>query len=243
MIDEGKCKIISQHADSQGAPIACENNNIPNVYYNGENKQMTKSYLISQKINYKPYFEYFIKSTQSGTIMAYDWTGSLNDGSIIIYNASSIAAEGTQDAIDKAINDLKSRKIKVFNTSSFTVNGQKLTTYKADVDTDDNYEKDTEVISDGYFHESEFRSAPYFDLIIDGIDNIIETKTITDNTTNRYVKINKKKGLSAGAIVAIVASSVVTVAAVAAVIILCKPNIAQVAKPIDNSSTLHAIKV
>ena len=243
LIDEDKCKIISQHADSQGAPIACENNNIPNVYYNGENKQMTKSYLISQKINYKPYFEYFIKSTQSGTIMAYDWTGSLNDGSIIIYNASSIAAEGTQDAIDKAINDLKSRKIKVFNTSSFTVNGQKLTTYKADVDTDDNYEKDTEVISDGYFHESEFRSAPYFDIIIDGIDNIIETKTITDNTTNRYVKINKKKGLSAGAIVAIVASSVVTVAAVAAVIILCKPNIAQVAKPIDNSSTLHAIKV
>ncbi len=41
--------------------------------------------------------------------------------------------------------------------------------YMADVDTDEAYEGDTEVISDGYFHESEFRSAPYFDLQIDGI--------------------------------------------------------------------------
>ena len=39
----------------------------------------------------------------------------------------------------------------------------------ADVDTDAAYEADTEVIIDGYFHESEFRSAPYFDIIIDGI--------------------------------------------------------------------------
>ena len=39
----------------------------------------------------------------------------------------------------------------------------------ADVDTDANFEGDTEVISDGYFHESEYRSAPYFDLRIDGI--------------------------------------------------------------------------
>jgi basic membrane protein A len=49
------------------------------------------------------------------------------------------------------------------------VNGEKLESYMADVDTDPAYEGDTEVISDGYFHESEFRSAPYFDLQIDGI--------------------------------------------------------------------------
>ena len=107
--------------------------------------------------------------------MDYDYTGSLNDGSVIIYPVSSIAAEGTQDAVNQAISDLKSGNIKVFDTSKFTVNGKTLTSYKADVDTDDKFEKDTEVISDGYFHESEYRSAPYFDLIIDGIDDGTQT--------------------------------------------------------------------
>ena len=175
LINEDKCKIISQHADSQGAPNACESNSIPNVYYNGENKQLTNSYLISQKIDYKPFFKLFIESTQNGAQMDYDYTGSLNDGSVIIYPASSIAAEGTQDAVNQAISDLKSGNIKVFDTSKFTVNGKTLTSYKADVDTDDKFEKDTEVISDGYFHESEYRSAPYFDLIIDGIDDGTQT--------------------------------------------------------------------
>ena len=175
LINEDNCKIISQHADSQGAPNACESKNIPNVYYNGENKQLTNSYLISQKIDYKPFFKIFIESTQNGLQMDYDYTGSLNDGSVIIYPASSIAAEGTQDAVNQAISDLKSGNIKVFDTSKFTVNGKTLTSYKADVDTDDKFEKDTEVISDGYFHESEYRSAPYFDLIIDGIDDGTQT--------------------------------------------------------------------
>ena len=139
LINEDNCKIISQHADSQGAPNVCESKNIPNVYYNGENKQLTNSYLISQKIDYKPFFKIFIESTQNGLQMDYDYTGSLNDGSVIIYPASSIAAEGTQDAVNQAISDLKSGNIKVFDTSKFTVNETKLTSYKADVDTDDNY--------------------------------------------------------------------------------------------------------
>ncbi|MBQ7129302.1 MAG: BMP family ABC transporter substrate-binding protein, partial [Clostridia bacterium] len=65
--------------------------------------------------------------------------------------------------------DLEAGKIHVFDTANFTVDGKKLESYKADVDTDAKYEKDTEVIKDGYFHESEYRSAPYFDLRIDGI--------------------------------------------------------------------------
>jgi hypothetical protein len=41
--------------------------------------------------------------------------------------------------------------------------------YMADVDSDAEFKGDTNVVSDGYFHESEMRSAPYFDLDIDGI--------------------------------------------------------------------------
>ena len=78
--------------------------------------------------------------------MGADWVGSLNDGSVIVYLASSIAAEGTQNAVDQAVSDLKSGKVKVFDTYKFTADGKALSSFKADVDTDANFEKDTEVI-------------------------------------------------------------------------------------------------
>ena len=93
---------------------------------------------------------------------------------------------GTQAKLDEVKAKLISGEIKVFDTATFTVtvvtegenkknmnavvdeNGR-LTSYKADVDTDAAYAGDTEVVKDGYFHESEYRAAPYFDLQIDGI--------------------------------------------------------------------------
>ena len=69
---------------------------------------------------------------------------------------------------------LKDGSIHVFDTSTFTVEGKTLDSYKADVEADEAYEPDTEVISDGYFHESEYRSAPYFNLAIDGITRLDE---------------------------------------------------------------------
>ena len=249
LIDDDKCKIISQHADSQGAPNACESKGVPNVYYNGENTQLTKSYLISQKINYKPFFKIFVENTQKGTKMDYDYTGSLNDDSVIVYKASSIAAEGTQEAVDQAINDLKSGKIKVFDTSKFTVGGQKLTSYKADVDTDENFEKDTEAISDGYFHESEYRSAPYFDIIIDGIDSVVEEeeeeeeeeKGGNNNGTINFYRKEKNK-LSTGVILAIlIPCAVVLIAATIIGVILSRRASAPVSDP--SESTIQAMKI
>ena len=249
LIDDDKCKIISQHADSQGAPNVCESKGVPNVYYNGENTQLTKSYLISQKINYKPFFKIFVESTQKGTKMEYDITGSLNDDSVIVYKASSIAASGTQAAVDKAIEDLKSNKTKVFDTSKFTVDGKKLTSYKADVDTDENSEKDTEAISGGYFHESEFRSAPYFDIIIDGIDSTIEEEKEEEEeeeggnnngTINFYRK--EKNKVSTGVILAIlIPCAVVLIAAAIIGVMLSRRASAPVSSP--SESTIQAMKI
>ena len=249
LIDDDKCKIISQHADSQGAPNVCESKGVPNVYYNGENTQLTKSYLISQKINYKPFFKIFVENTQKGTKMEYDYTGSLNDDSVIVYKASSIAASGTQAAVDKAIEDLKSNKTKVFDTSKFTVDGKKLTSYKADVDTDENFEKDTEAISDGYFHESELRSAPYFDIIIDGIDSTIEEEKEEEEeeeggnnngTINFYRK--EKNELSTGVILAIlIPCAVVLIAAAIIGVMLSRKASAPVSSP--SESTIQAMKI
>jgi basic membrane protein A len=212
LIDKDGCKIISQHADSSGSPNVCESRGVPNVFYNGENPTLTKSYLISSRINWIPYFNYFINCTLNGIKMPYDWTGSLKDGSIEVYNASSLAVEGTQDAVNTAINNLKEGKIKVFNTSKFTIGGKTLSSYLADVDSDENFIGDTEVISNGYFHESEYRSAPYFNLIIDGIS--VDLDKANNETIYNFPKFktSKKKGLSTGTIVAIILPIVAAVA-------------------------------
>ena len=166
------CKLISQHADSLGAPTACELAHIPNVSYNGSTKDAGPStYIISSAINWEPYFEYIIDCTQNGKAIDTDWTGTIATGSVVLAELNTaVAAEGTQEAIDAAIAAFKAGTLHVFDTSKFTVDGNALTSYMADVDTDAEFKGDTEVVSDGYFHESEKRSAPYFDLTIDGIE-------------------------------------------------------------------------
>ena len=175
LISDG-CVLISQHADSMGAPTACENAGVPNISYNGSTQDACpNTFIVSSRIDWAPYYEYVIKSVMDGKSMDYDWVGNLADGSVKLTAVNTkAAAAGTQEAIDKAAEDLKAGKIHVFDTNNFTVGGKKLDSYLADVDTDDQYTPDTEVIKDGYFHESEYRSAPYFDLRIDGITTLNE---------------------------------------------------------------------
>ena len=173
---QGGCKLISQHADSLGAPTACENAGVPNVSYNGSTQAACpNTYIISSRINWAPYYEYAIKAVMDGTAIDADWTGTLSTNSVVLTDLNTtVAAEGTAEAIATATEKLEKGEIHVFDCSTFTVKGEALTSYKADVDTDDAYTPDTEVVHDGYFSESEFRSAPYFDLQIDGI-NLLDT--------------------------------------------------------------------
>jgi basic membrane protein A len=175
LIKEG-CVLISQHADSMGAPSACEAAGVPNVSYNGSTESSCpNTFIVSSRINWEPYYEYAIKSVMDGTPIDTDWVGTLSTGSVELSDLGKTApAEGTADEIEKVKKELEDGTRHVFDTSTFTVEGKTLDSYKADVDTDANYEKDTEAISDGYFHESEYRSAPYFDVQIDGI-NLLDT--------------------------------------------------------------------
>ena len=168
------CKLISQHADSLGAPTACENAGVPNVSYNGSTQAAApNTYIISSRIDWAPYYEYAIKAVMNGTTIDTDWTGTLATGSVVLTDLNTaVAAEGTAEAIAAATEKLEKGELHVFDTSTFTVKGEALTSYKADVDTDADYTPDTEVVHDGYFSESEFRSAPYFDLEIDGIERL-----------------------------------------------------------------------
>ena len=168
---DGGCKLISQHADSMGAPTACENAGIPDVSYNGSTKDACpNTFIVSSRIDWTPYFKYAIQNTINGEAIDTDWTGTLATGSVVLTEVNEqAAAEGTQAKIDEVKAQLESGEIHVFDTASFTVEGKTLDSYQADVDTDEAFTPDTEVIADGYFHESEFRSAPCFDLQIDGI--------------------------------------------------------------------------
>ena len=168
---EGGADLISQHADSMGAPTACENAGIPDVSYNGSTvSACPNTFIVSSRINWTPYFAHVIECVQKGEAIETDWTGTIATGSVELTEINeNAAAAGTQAKIDEVKAELEAGTIHVFDTANFTVDGKAFDSYKADVDTDAAYEGDTEVVIDGYFHESEFRSAPYFDVNIDGI--------------------------------------------------------------------------
>lgn len=171
LMDDG-CVLISQHADSEGAPKACEARNVPNVAYNISTISMApNTALVSSKIDWAPYFRMIINAELKGEEIPTDWCGSIATESVILTELNEkVAAEGTAEAIETAIQSFKAGTLKVFDTANFTVNGETLTEYMADVITDDAFTPDTNVIVDGIFNESTERSAPYFDIkYIDGI--------------------------------------------------------------------------
>ena len=167
--------LMSQHADSMGAPTACENAGIPDVSYNGSTvDSCPNTFIVSSRINWAPYFEYIVNQKIAGEAIATDWTGTIATGSVMLTDVNTaVAAAGTVEAIEAAKAEFEAGTLHVFDTAKegfITKDGAALTSYVADVDTDDAYTPDTEVVADGYFHESEFRSAPYFDVQIDGIE-------------------------------------------------------------------------
>lgn len=178
LIDNG-CKLISQHADSWGAPTACEERNIPNVSYNGSTvEKCPNTFIIASRINWTPYFEYIIDCVQNDKAIDTDWTGTIATGSVEITALGTAAAKGTQEKLDAVKAGLKDGTIKVFDCSTFTVDGKALTSFVADVDDAGDYIPETEVVETvngiTFVNESAKRSAPYFNIIIDGITAITE---------------------------------------------------------------------
>ena len=171
LINNG-CVLISQHADSEGAPKACEEKGVPNVAYNISTISMgPNTALISSKIDWAPYFKLIIENTQKGEAIPTDKCGTLAEGYVALTELNEkVAAPGTQEKIDEVKAKLESGEIKVFDTSTFTVKGEVLTSYLADVDDAGDFVPETEVVKDGEFKESTYRAAPYFDIkYIDGI--------------------------------------------------------------------------
>ncbi len=175
------CVLMSEHADTVGAPTACEDNGVPNVGYNISFAAVApNTALISSRINWTPYMQMAIESIMKGENFPTDIALGMADGAVELTELNeNVAAEGTAEKVQEVLAKLESGELQVFDTSTFTVNGMTAEEY---VQTED-YLQDTAnggfnaavhqvaagYVTDGYFHESEFQSAPYFDLPIDGI--------------------------------------------------------------------------
>ena len=177
---QGGCDLISQHADSFGAPTACENAGIPNVSYNGSTKEAgPNTYIISSRINWAPFFKMASEAVQKGETFDTNWTGTIDTGSVELTELNeAVAAPGTAEKLDEVKAGLQDGSIHVFDTSAFQVDGKAVDSSNVPADTtyaDFDSANAEALVADGYYHESEFRSAPYFDLNIDGI-NLLDTK-------------------------------------------------------------------
>ena len=161
----GGAVLVSQHADSMGAPNACEAAGVPNVSYNGSTlTACPNSYIISSRIDWTPYFTYAIEKVLAGESYDTDWTAGIDAGAVALTELNeAVAAAGTAEKLEEVEAAILDGSLKVFDCSTWTVDGQTLDTYTG------NPFYSVECIWDGYFHESETRSAPYFDMIIDGI--------------------------------------------------------------------------
>jgi len=177
MLINNGCVLISLHADSMGAPTACQAAGVPFVFYNGSCADACPdTFIVSSRINWTKYTEYMIGKVAKGEKLSTDWTGTLENGAVVMSEVNEkAAAPGTAEKLEEVKADLISGKVKVFDTSTFTVEGKEVTTYLADLNDWGDYEGETEIIKNGVFDESALRSAPAFDLTIDGI-TLLDTK-------------------------------------------------------------------
>ena len=176
LINNG-CKLISQHADSMGAPTACETAGVPDVSYNGSTiAACPNTFIISSRINWIPYMEVMVGRVAKGEKINADWTGTLANGAVALTELNeAVAAPGTAEKIEEVKAELIAGTRHVFDITTFTVEGKTLETYLADLNDWGDFTGDTEVIKDGAFCESQDRSAPAFDLTIDGI-TLLDTR-------------------------------------------------------------------
>ena len=180
MLMSNGCVIIGQHADSTGAPAAVQaaHENGTLAYSVGYNIDMLSVApdvaLTSATNNWAVYYEYAISTMQNGEKLPQNWAEGYEQDAVAITELGTACAEGTAEKVEEVENAIKSGEFHVFDITTFTVDGEQVDSCV--VDLNNNYEttdpEDEEAIWDGYFHESELRSAPSFALEIDGITKL-----------------------------------------------------------------------
>ena len=123
------CVLISQHADTTGAASACEAAKVYDVGYNVSMMEAAPNYaLTSASIKWGPYYTYATQSVINGESFETDWCHGHEDGAVWITELNDVAvAEGTQEKVDELWAAIDDGSLKVFDTSTWTVNGETIT--------------------------------------------------------------------------------------------------------------------
>lgn len=167
------CVLISQHADTTGAPSACEASGVPCVGYNVSMISVApNTALTSASIDWSVYYTYAVKCAMNGEEIETDWCRGFAEGADKLTELNDkVVAEGTAEKVKEVEDQIIDGSLHVFDTSTFTVGGKSLEDAIAE---GGEYADYADYVSDGYFHESELASAPSFAIIIDGITSITE---------------------------------------------------------------------
>ena len=166
------CVMISQHSDNTTPATTAQSKGAFHTGYNNDMISVApEASLISTRIDWSVYFEYIIEAVANGQEFDQDWCHGMDQGAVVMTDLNEdIAAAGTKEKLEEVEAQIRDGKLQVFDTSTFTIDGQPLTNAFA-LDTDGDFTPDSEeAVFDGAFHESHFQSAPYFALRIDGIE-------------------------------------------------------------------------
>lgn len=167
------CVLISQHADTTGAPTTCQTEGVPCVGYNVDMTAVAPDEaLTSAANNWGPYYTYAVQCAIDGTAMPADWCQGFAEGAVFITPINeAVVATGTPEKVAEVEAAIADGSLHVFDTTTFTVNGSSIEDL---ISSDEAFAKYEAYVSDGYFHESEIASAPAFDLRIDGITELTQ---------------------------------------------------------------------
>lgn len=151
---DGGCDVISQHSDSTAPATTAEANGVWQVGYNADMIEAApKASLVSARSDWSIYVTYAVQSLIDGNSIDVDWCKGYADGAVYLSPLNSeIAAEGTQEAIDKAEKAIVDGTLNVFEGPLTDVEGK-------------------EVVAAGdHYAESSEKSSPSWSFILKGIN-------------------------------------------------------------------------
>ncbi len=175
LIENYHAVLISQHSDTTSPATVSEEKGVFHIGYNADmSAEAPNASILSPRIDWTNFFVYAIRQVYNGEAVDPDFCQGLSEGMVALSEINEkAAAPGTAEKLEEVAAQIKSGDLKVFDTSTFTVGGETVTEAFA-LDTDGDWVPDSlNYIIDGYAHESEFQSAPYFALDIDGITPLL----------------------------------------------------------------------
>ena len=158
-----KCVLISQHADTTGAPTACEARGVPCVGYNVDMIAVApNAALTSAALNWGAFYTMSAKAVMAGESFDVDWSKGYSDGAVYTTAINSkVATADAQAKVDAVVNGIINGSVKVFDTATFTVGGKSIETLIAE---GGDFAKYAAYVKDGAFNEQNGFAAPAFDL-------------------------------------------------------------------------------